>query len=195
MGNGSRSDPPGLFAAPAAMSGLLGTVRRVAIRASLRWADARQENEPASPSARIESGGRSRDARSRGLPADHARRPRRAGLGSRRRRLRDRRRLRGSSVLRDGHPRALARAPRLSRRPVGAARLEERRALACPRTAAALLRRERGQHGLDDQSLHGEPEAPQRRRLLTRWRDRPATRPADLGLCPALSRGLQGGSR
>ena len=70
------------------------------------------------------------------------------------------------------------------------ARLEERRAVARPRPAAALLRRQRRQHGLDDQSLHGEPEAAERRRLLAGRPHRAPTRPADARLLPALPRGL-----
>ena len=70
--------------------------------------------------------------------------------------------------LRDGDPRPRARGGRLPRRDPAAARLEERRRVARVRPAAALLRRQRREHGLDDQPLHGEQEGPQRRRLLAR---------------------------
>ena len=45
------------------------------------------------------------------------------------------------------------------------ARLAFVRRLADLRPAAALLRRQRGQHGLDVEPLHGQPQGPQRRRL------------------------------
>ena len=54
----------------------------------------------------------------------------------------------------------------LPRRHPQPARLAERRAVAAVRPAAAVLRRQRRQHGLDDQPLHRQQEGPQRRRLL-----------------------------
>ena len=66
------------------------------------------------------------------------------------------------------------------------------RAVADVRPAAAVLRRQRRQHGLDAQPLHGQPQGPQRRRLQSRRRDRPAARPRHAGLLPAGPRGLSG---
>ena len=60
------------------------------------------------------------------------------------------------------------------------------------RPAAAVLRRQRRQHGLDDQPLHGQPQGPQRRRLLARRPDRPAARPGHAGLLPPRPRGVSG---
>ena len=45
------------------------------------------------------------------------------------------------------------------------ARLALLRRLADVRPAAAVLRRQRRQHGLDAEPLHGRPQGPQRRRL------------------------------
>ena len=56
--------------------------------------------------------------------------------------------------------------------------------------AEALLRRQRRQHGLDDQPLHGEPEAAERRRVLAGRPHRAPARSADARLLPALPRGL-----
>ena len=106
------------------------------------------------------------------------------------RRLRLGRRLRRPPVVRGGHPRARARVARLPRRDPGPARLEERRRLARAGPPPALLRRERREHGLDDQPLHGEPEASQRRRLLAGRPHRAPARPADADLRAALPRGV-----
>ena len=57
---------------------------------------------------------------------------------------------------------------RLSRGHPQPARLAFLRRLADVRPAAALLRRQRRQHGLDAQPLHGQPQGPQRRRLQSR---------------------------
>ena len=64
------------------------------------------------------------------------------------------------------------------------------RRLADVRPAAAVLRHQRRQHGLDDQPLHGQPQGPQRRRLQPRRPDRPAARPRHAGLLPAGPRGV-----
>ena len=69
------------------------------------------------------------------------------------------------------------------------------RAVAALRPAAAVLRRQRRQHGLDDQPLHGQPEGAQRRRLQPRRADRPAARPRDARLLPAGPRGVPGRAR
>ena len=66
------------------------------------------------------------------------------------------------------------------------------RGLAAVRPAAAVLRHQRRQHGLDDQPLHGQPEGPQRRRLQPRRPDRPAARPGDAGLLPAAREAYPG---
>ena len=50
------------------------------------------------------------------------------------------------------------------------------RAVAAVRPAAAVLRGQRGEHGLAHQPLHREQEGPQRRRLLARRADRAAAR-------------------
>ena len=94
----------------------------------------------------------------------------RAGLGRRRRGLRHRRRLRRSSELRHGPAGPGAGGRGLSRGHPQPARLALVRAVADVRPAAAVLRRQRRQHGLDDQPLHGQPEGPQRRRLQPRRR-------------------------
>ena len=101
------------------------------------------------------------------------------GLGRGRRRLRHRRRLRRSPALRDGDPRpraggGRASASRSSASPTGGS-CEPWRQFGRPRLFFA---RQRRQHGLDDQPLHGQQEGPQRRRLLARRPDRPAARPA-----------------
>ena len=137
---------------------------------------------------------------SRHLPTRHlpmtraeldARGDRRAG-----RRLRHGRRLRRPPVVRHGHPRARGS----SRRGYRVAILAQpdwrsADAVARARPAAALLRRQRRQHGLDDQPLHGEPEA---RGTTT------PTRPAAAPGCgptgrrpstPALPRGVPGRAR
>ncbi len=79
---------------------------------------------------------------------------------------------------------------RLSRRHPQPARLAYLRAVAHVRPAAAVLRHQRRQHGLDDQPLHGQSQSPQRRRLQPRRTDRPPTRPRDAGLLPACPRGV-----
>ncbi len=111
-------------------------------------------------------------------------------LGPARRRLRLRRRVRRPPVVRGRDPRPRARVAGLSRRDPRAARLEERRRVARHGTPPALLRRQRREHGLDDQPLHGEPEASQRRRLLAGRSHRAPARPAHADLRAALPRGV-----
>ena len=86
-------------------------------------------------------------------------------LGRRRRGLRLRRRLRRPSQFRDGLVGESARGRGLSHGDSQPARLALVRAVAHVRQAAAVLRRQRRQHGLDAQPLHGQPQGPQRRRL------------------------------
>ncbi len=78
----------------------------------------------------------------------------------------------------------------LSRGDLQPARLADLRAVADVRPAAAVLRDQRRQHGLDDQPLHGQPQGAQRRRLQSRRADRPAARSGDAGLLPAGARGV-----
>ena len=66
---------------------------------------------------------------------------------------------------------------------VSPAQLEKRRRLAPLWPTETVLRHQRRQHGLDDQSLHGQPQSPQRRRLFARRQDRPAPDRATLSYC------------
>ncbi len=89
-----------------------------------------------------------------------------------------------------GDPGARAGGGRISswhRQPAGLAIV---RGLEAVRPAAAVLRDQRRQHGLDDQPLHGQQEGAQRRRLLAGRQDRHAPGPGDAGLLPAGPRGL-----
>ncbi len=128
--------------------------------------------------------------RSIAAAADDARRDGRARLGRGRRGVRHRRRVRRSSELRHGPAGPAAGERRLSRGHSQPARLALVRRLADVRPAAAVLRHQRGQHGLDDQPLHGQSQGPQRRRLQPRRADRPAARSGHVGLLPAGARGL-----
>src|SRR5262249_55992688 len=119
----------------------------------------------------------------------------RARLGRARRRVRDGRRLRGPSLVRDGGALAGARVTWVPGRHPAAARLAERRRMARARPAASVLRGLGRQHGLDDQSLHGEQETPQRRCLLARRPDRAPTGSSDAGLRAAVPRGVPGRAR
>jgi hypothetical protein len=58
--------------------------------------------------------------------------------------------------------------------------------------AAAVLRDQRRQHGLDDQPLHGQPQSPQRRRLLARRPDRAAPDRATLAYCQRAREAYKG---
>jgi hypothetical protein len=80
----------------------------------------------------------------------------------------------------------------LPRRHHRAARLAERRAVQGAGQAEPVLRRDRRQHGFDDQPLHGRPQDPQRRRLHAGRRGRQAARPRGHRLQPALPRSVQG---
>ena len=115
-----------------------------------------------------------------------------ARMGRGRYRVRYRRRLRGPPELRDGDPRPRAGKgglPRCHPQPAGLA-------LAAPMAAVwpppALLRHQRRQHGLADQPLHCQPQAPQRRRLFARRAHRPASGPGHAPLLPPGPRSLLG---
>jgi hypothetical protein len=122
----------------------------------------------------------------------HHRRRDGARLGRSRRRVRQRRRLHRPPVVRRRPARPRARGRRLPRRHPAAAPVAERRRVPPVRPPAPLLRGQRRQHGLDDQPLHGEQEAAQRRRLFARWPHRTAPRPRHQRLRAALPRGVQG---
>ncbi len=111
-------------------------------------------------------------------------------MGCRRRRARQRRRLRRSPGVRDGHPRPGPRSGGIPGRDPEPARLEERRPLADVRPASPVLRHQRREHGQHDQPLHGQQEGPQRRRLQPRRPDRPEAGSRDHALLPASPRGL-----
>jgi hypothetical protein len=100
-----------------------------------------------------------------------------AGLGQLRRRHRHRRRLCRPPQLRHGGDRPGAGGAGLSRRHHRPARLAQRRAVQGAGPAEPVLRRDRRQHGFDDQPLHGRSQDPQRRRLHARRRRRQAARP------------------
>ena len=114
----------------------------------------------------------------------------RARLGRGRRRLRHRRRLRRSPGFAMAILGRVLEAAGFRVAILSQPDWQERRALAAVRPAAAVLRRQRRQHGLHDQPLHGQQEGPQRRRLQPRRPDRPAARPGHAALLPAGPRGV-----
>ena len=83
-------------------------------------------------------------------------------LGRRRRGPGQRRRLRRSSQLRHGPVGTVVGGRRLSRGHPQPARLAFLPSVADVRPAAVVFCRQRRQHGLDAQSLHGQPQGPQR---------------------------------
>ena len=128
----------------------------------------------------------------RALPAHDAGGDGGAWLGRLRHRAGDRRRLCRSSELRHGDHRPAAGGAGLPRRHPVAARLAVGRAVQGAGPAAALLRRDRRQHGFHGEPLHlGPPAAPQRQ-LHAGRRRREAAGPLPSRLCAALPRGLQG---
>ena len=111
-------------------------------------------------------------------------------LGRSRRGVRHRGRLRRSSQLCHGAVGPAAGERGFSRRHRQPARLAQLRSLANLRTAAAVLCHQRGQHGLDDQSLHRQSESAQRRRVQSGRADRAAARSGHAGLLSARSRSV-----
>ena len=110
------------------------------------------------------AGGHARAA----APAGQPRRDESAGVGLRRRPLRHRRCVCRPSGVRDGHLEPGSGSGRVSGRDLEPARLAERRPLAAVWAAPAVCRHQCRQHGQHDQSLHGQQESPQRRRLFAR---------------------------
>ena len=89
-------------------------------------------------------------------------------MGRARLRLRERRCLRRSPLLRHGHHHAAARGPRLPSRRHRAARLARSGVRHHARRTASGLPRLGRQHGLDGQPLHGREEAPPLGRIFAR---------------------------
>ena len=114
------------------------------------------------------------------------------GWDAARLRLRFRRRLRGSSLVRQRHHHAGAGVPRLQSGLHRSARLERPGKRRGVRRAAAGIPRVGGQHGLHGEPLHGEQEAPPRRRLHAGRQGRRAPQPRGRGLFEPHSPHLQG---
>ena len=112
--------------------------------------------------------------------------------GAARLRLRFRRRLRGSSLVRERHHHAGVGVPRLQGGLHRSARLERPGKRRGVRRAAAGIPRVGGQHGLHGEPLHGEQEAPPRRRLHAGRQGRRAPQPRGRGLFEPHSPHLQG---
>src|SRR5512140_3084161 len=102
------------------------------------------------------------------VPPRLPRRPGRARLGRRGHRHRVRRCVRGPPGVRAGIDRPLPRVPGLPRRPAGATRLAQRRAVPRARQAPALLRRLRWEPRLDAEPADGPEEEPVRGSLQPR---------------------------
>ena len=98
------------------------------------------------------------------------------------------RRVRRPPEFRDGDHRPGAGGGRFSRRHHQPARLAIGRCVSSARATSAVVRRQCGQHGFDDQPLHGQSQGAQRRRLFARRPHRFATRSGDPGLLPAGAR-------